>query len=246
MKIESNWKKIYATNLRLGFGKILRGIDYSRTIEYPLVSSQLEFGKNDLVLDVGSSDSVFPVFLASSGYKVYALDIDRKVLRLEGYARKLRTRNLVVVTQDVTKLSYPDNFFDRITAISSIEHVLPVKDGDIKAIREIARTLKVGGQAIITVPYGDSYMVRWSYSRMSGHFSLMREYDENALYKRLAEPSRLLLRNKTYFGESVRFSRIWYSSPCSFFAFPAPFFSKFFMGFKNLKKPQGVCLSFRK
>jgi hypothetical protein len=69
MKKESNWKDIYTTNLRLCLSKILRGIDYSRIVEYPLAFSQLGLGKKDLILDVSSSDSVFPVFLASWGYR---------------------------------------------------------------------------------------------------------------------------------------------------------------------------------
>lgn len=246
MKRKSNWKSIYATNFRLGLGRMLRGIDYSRIVEYPLAFSQLELGKRNLILDVGSSDSILPVFLASLGHSVHAIDIDQKVLKLEGYATKLGTPNLVAAIQDITKLQYPDNFFDKITAISSIEHVLPIKNGDVKATKEIARTLRIGGQAIITVPYGENFEVKWSYSKMNGHFSLIRKYDEIAIGERLVRPSRLLLERRIFFGESVEFSKIWYNSPFSFFAFSAPFFAELFMDIGDPRSPQGVCLSLRK
>ena len=148
MKRKPNWKRIYSTNFRLGLGRMLRGIDYSRIVEYPLAFSQLELGKRSLILDVGSADSIFPVFLASLGHSVHAIDIDQKVLQLEGYAAKLGTPNLIAAVRDVTKLQYPDNFFDKITAISSIEHVLPIKNGDVKATKEIARTLRIGGRQL--------------------------------------------------------------------------------------------------
>jgi SAM-dependent methyltransferase len=246
MKRESSWKDIYAINLRLGLSNILKGIDYSRLVEYPLAYSQLELGKKDLILDVGSSDSIFPIFLASLGHKVHAIDIDQKVMKLQDYASKLGTPNLLVSIQDVTKLRYPDGYFDKITVISSIEHVLPIKDGDVKAIREISRALRIEGQVIVTVPYGDNFETKWSHSKMSGNSSLMRKYDETAVSERLVKPSSLILERRIFFGESVEFSKIWYNSPFSFFGFPAPLLAKFFMGIRNPRKLQGVCLSFRK
>lgn len=246
MKTGFRWKEIYATNLRLGLGKIVKGIDYSRIIEYPLAFSQLEFQKKNLILDVGSSDSVFPIFLASLGHKVQAIDIDQKALRLAQFADKLGMSNLAVAIHDVTKLPYPDNHFDIITAISAIEHVLPVRNGDTDAVKEISRTLKVGGQTIITVPYGDDYEVTWSRSRMSKDFSLLRKYGRTAIYERLVKPSGLLLENQAFFGESIEFSKIWYNSPFSLLAFPAPFFAKLFMRVREMEKPEGICLKLRK
>jgi len=242
-----NWKKIYTVNLKLGLSKMIKGIDYFRMIEYPLAFSQLELREKNLILDVGSSDSVFPIFLASLGHQVYAIDIDRKVLRLRDYAKKIGTSNLVVEIQDVTKLPYSDSFFDKITAISTLEHVLPVNDGDIKAIREIARTLKSGGQAIITVPYDKKIEVKWSRKKLGGYLSLIRKYNKISIHERLVKPSDLHLVNWIFFGESIRFSKIWYNSPFCIFAFSSPFFAKSFMSFGvNSNRSQGICLSFRK
>jgi len=246
VKKKLDWKRIYATNLKLGLSKVIKGIDYSRIVEYPLAFSQLEFGKNDLILDVGSSDSVFPVFLASLGHTVHAIDIDSKVLKLERYANELKILNLTVAIQDITKLLYPDNFFDKITVISAIEHVLPVEDGDVRAIGEIARTLRAGGQAIVTVPCSDEFEVKESRSKTGRNFSLIRRYDKTAMRERLVKPSGLYLANQIFFGESVEFSKIWYKTPFSAFSFPAPIFARLFMHFGDIKKPQGVCLKLRK
>jgi hypothetical protein len=71
MKLDSNWKKIYAANLKLSLGRAMKGIDYFRMIEYPLAFSQLKLKGKNLILDVGSSDSIFPIFLASLGHHVH-------------------------------------------------------------------------------------------------------------------------------------------------------------------------------
>jgi SAM-dependent methyltransferase len=247
MKDRVDWKKIYAVNFRLGLGRIIKGIDYSRIIEYPLAFSQLELGKRDLILDVGSSDSVFPILLSDIGHQVYAIDIDKRILKLVNYVNKFAASNLMLQVQDVTRLPYADDFFDKITAISTLEHVLPTKDGDVRAMREVARTLKIGGQAIVTVPYDKEFESKWSRSRVSRHLSLMRKYDKKSIYERLVKPSGLHLVKWTFFGESIRFSKIWYTSPFCIFAFPSPFFAKSFMDFGvDSRRSQGVCLNFRK
>ncbi|MEM2912313.1 MAG: class I SAM-dependent methyltransferase [Candidatus Bathyarchaeia archaeon] len=241
-------RRIYAINLKLGFKRAIKGIDYFRMMEYPLVFSQLELKKKDTILDVGSSDSIFPIFLAYLGHKVYSIDIDPKVLNLKNYAKRIGDIDLTVDVQDVTKLRYPDNFFDKITAISTLEHVLPIANGDVRAMGEISRTLKNGGQAVITVPYNKRFMIEWSRKKIDGHFSVIRKYDESSIYDRLVKPSSgLRLTNRIFFAEFVKFSKIWYKSPFCIFAFASPFFAKFFINFGvNIDRPQGVCLCFKK
>ena len=51
--------------------------------------------------------------------------------------------------EDITELSFKDDYFDYIVCNHVIEHI---KD-DEKAIRELSRVLKPNGKVIITVPY---------------------------------------------------------------------------------------------
>jgi len=103
------------------------------------------------VLDVGGADSRLARTLAELGFDVTVID----VLDVDhGRARFVRA--------NILEHDFPEEHFDVIIAISTIEHVgLPAygqkvldPDGDTKAMGKLYRWLKRGGFAILTVPYG--------------------------------------------------------------------------------------------
>lgn len=153
----------------LGFGySSPKDLISSRTVEYPWVLRNLTIPRGK-VLDVGPTGSTFPILLTSFGYDVYGIDI-------RSYEWKVPP-NLTMVVGDIKATKFPTGFFDAVTAISTIEHIglgrygetLDPK-GDRKAIAEIIRILKDGGELLMTVPFG-----RRSVS------TLHRVYDEDAL-----------------------------------------------------------------
>ncbi len=131
---------------------------HSRTIEYPFAASQVKDAQ--VILDVGSAQAG-PVWLSWLDHlpiKVYATDFD-----LPDHDFK----HIQFVRADVRQLPFPDHNFDKITAASVIEHIgvgdaqvtgaeKPTMDadGDVKAFAELVRTLKPGGEVIMTVPFG--------------------------------------------------------------------------------------------
>jgi SAM-dependent methyltransferase len=122
-----------------------------RIVEYAWAIRSLELERGR-VLDVGSVGSELPMEFASLGYEVYAMDIRKYTLRHP---------RLDFILGDITKAPFCDNSFDRVTAISTIEHIdlgryLDLIDtkGDRKAIEEIHRILKKGSEALITLPFG--------------------------------------------------------------------------------------------
>lgn len=137
----------------LGFGYSYSSeVRTSRFIEYSWVLRNLDvpFGR---MLDVGSTGSTFPILLASFGYDVYSIDVRE-------YEWKTHP-NLTAVVGDIRKTEFPNRFFDRVTAVSTIEHVGlgrygdPLDpDGDRKALLEIARILKPQGKLLMTMPFG--------------------------------------------------------------------------------------------
>ena len=129
-----------------------------RLLEYPFIHVQIPPG-NGRCLDVGSGDSLLPLELASRGYQVWSIDLRKGYRRLEGMS------NLISVQGDIRKTGFPDEFFDVVTAVSSIEHVglggsAPSLFADKEAMQEIRRVLKLSGRLLLTVPYGRSGLWR--------------------------------------------------------------------------------------
>ena len=131
-----------------------RLIGSGRTVEYAWVLAHL--GNVCKILDVGSTNSPFPLELASVGYDVYSID-PRSYVEWHGLVHP----NMKFTKGDISRAPFISEFFDAVTAISTIEHIgtedyykNPSVDEtkDLKAIQEIARILKKDGRFIFTVP----------------------------------------------------------------------------------------------
>jgi len=106
------------------------------------ITSQFRQG---LTLDIGSGYSILPTLLNKMGFRVISIDINKDAL-------KWQNRNHVIgVLCSAEHLPFKKEIFAAVTAISSLEHI-PF-DGDKTAMKEIGRTLKVGGIGIIDVPF---------------------------------------------------------------------------------------------
>lgn len=114
----------------------------------------------------------------------------RPDLHLTGIDWRGTTGAGTVIKGDVLTHDFPDEAFDVIVGVSSIEHIglghyehdpLDV-DGDIHCMARAARWLKPGGWIYADVPYGTTYQVF-----SSSH----RQYDDAALQTRLAQDLRI-------------------------------------------------------
>lgn len=132
---------------------------HSRTVEYPFAASQV--GEAQRILDVGSvkGDLAWTSWLESLPIDVHVTDYDADD---EGIFK-----NTTFHQADIRALPIEDNFFDKILAVSVIEHIgmeapqvidanLPPEDnyGDAEAFKELLRVLKPNGHIIMTFPYG--------------------------------------------------------------------------------------------
>lgn len=122
-----------------------------RVVEYPFVCQVLGEPRG-MLLDIGSAHTRLPIALASRGYRVVGLDY---------LPYPYRHPNLRAVRGDAMRCPFAAKSFDAILAVSVIEHVGighygdPARDiGDRETVQEIARLLKPGGRAILTVPFG--------------------------------------------------------------------------------------------
>jgi SAM-dependent methyltransferase len=171
------------------------------------------------VLDIGSPKLPVLLIARHARCELYATDIrdyfigpTTHFLTCAGLGHRLG-RDLHLEVQDARRLTYPDGSFDGVFSISVLEHI--PDDGDTQAVRQIARVLRPGGVAALTVPFAaggcrEEYVQGGIYERQGGDRPTFyqRHYDLASLHARLVEPSGLKLAELTFFGEPrIRFER---------------------------------------
>ena len=145
------------------------GLYWSRQWEYPWAIESAELVKPDgsgiddiedmKVLDVGCGHAPFLIYLGQMGCQAYGSDpgggpVEEGIDGLWGifnpcfgwpWIKELRQEGM-------QKLSWDDDYFDRVFCISVIEH-LPVWAAEA-GVREMKRVLKPGGLLVISVDNG--------------------------------------------------------------------------------------------
>ncbi|MBM3255692.1 MAG: class I SAM-dependent methyltransferase [Candidatus Omnitrophica bacterium] len=133
-----------------------------RYIEYPFAVRNLPKPPARL-LDVGCAGSFFPLILAGFGYDAFAVDIRKYAI-----INKIKYENFRFCNESIIKTGFPDNYFDAITAISTVEHIgLSGRYGisedssaDKIAVAEMKRITKPNGIIILTVPFGKAKIIK--------------------------------------------------------------------------------------
>lgn len=145
-------------SLKEKIGRILTEESSERLVEYPLIFAHLGLRRGK-ILDVGCRYSLLPIQLASLGFETYGIDV---------HPYRPRHENFTFVRGDIRKTHFPNNFFNLIIAVSTLEHIGlgfygEEKDerGDLKAVSEIIRILKPKGRLMVTVPFGQEATTSW-------------------------------------------------------------------------------------
>jgi len=155
MKYAMKFRSLLAANVSLNGPAALIfacGLADCRYIEY---SATLDFlGKldqNDVILDIGCGHSMLPSILESQASLV-CLDFNSEALdwQKRKSAQKQHRSSLEGIQASGDKLPFKDKVFSAVISISAIEHFRD--EGDVLAMKEIARILKTGGICVITVP----------------------------------------------------------------------------------------------
>jgi SAM-dependent methyltransferase len=103
-----------------------------------------EVGPDEAVLDAGSgARCVVPMWLLELGYtNLHACD-------LRPPRREIIDPRIQFTLQDLTKTTFPDNFFRAVSCISVIEHNVPLKE----FAREMERVLTPDGLLLVSTDY---------------------------------------------------------------------------------------------
>ncbi len=167
---------------------LLAGPDYSRAVEYPLAARLLEARPGERLLDVGAGRRAeFSRHAAAAGLRVTALDL-REDLGADATAD---ADAIEFVIGDARALDFPDAGFERIAAISTLEHI---PAGEDLAVAELARVLAPGGRLVVSVPFnplrsGTVYKADGIYGRDGRRVFFEHLYDEDALQARIIRPA---------------------------------------------------------
>lgn len=108
--------------------------------------------KGMTILDLGCGYGRFTIPLAKLGYKMYGIDISPNLIKKAKEAakkNKLRSRFRV---GDMRKLPYSKNQFNTIFCMWSVFAELTKEKDQLKSLREMKRTLRKGGFALIDLP----------------------------------------------------------------------------------------------
>ena len=133
-----------------------------RYIEYPFVIRNLPKPPAK-VLDVGCSGSFFPLLLAGFGYEVCGVDV-----REYAIINKIEFNDFKFLKVDIRGNYFNDNYFDAVTAISTVEHIGLFGrygmdedlGGDKKAVAEMKRIVKQNGVILLTFPFGKAKILK--------------------------------------------------------------------------------------
>lgn len=187
------------------------GPDYSRAVEYPCVLGLLEARRGERLLDVGAGRRAeFAALMDRRGLSVTAVDA-----RDDVGADALRGGSVAFLQADARELPFEDDSFERVTAISTVEHV---EDGDDTVMRELARVLAPGGRLVVTVPYNplkraELYLRGDVYGRRGERVFFERVYDEGELERRIIAPTGLRLADRVELGEPGMRMSSWFYDP---------------------------------
>lgn len=158
--------------------------------------------KYDKVLDFGCGKGDFIGNIKVDAKELYGFDVDHEKIR------QAKEKYPVVLFKSIRvgeKLPYKDNFFDAVFMFHILEHV----DSEKKALKEVYRVLKKGGEVFVASPYKGLYSfadaANLRYKVPNLHRWIIESFQGKEAYKRKFTDSKI----RYLFGDSS-INRKWH------------------------------------
>jgi len=176
MKLVLNAQGNYSQSNYLSKSKLRNWV---HTQPLRIVLSMIQSRKYGRILDAGCADGIFLPTLSQLCEELYGCDISQK------YLDEINTDalgNVKLSVEDIHKTTFPDNFFDLVVCLETLEHV----QSPHKAIAEIRRIMKENALGVISVPieigcpvfvkqlgrlllgYGRRYRTEYTFTKLMG------------------------------------------------------------------------------
>ena len=124
-------------------------LHWTRQTEWPWVLRNGDFQKDQKVLEVSGSHSVLKFALARRVEHVTDTEFDSWYIpKIQETVDLLGCKNVELLGADSRELPFPDNWFDRVVCVSTLEHI---EEGRSKAVSEMVRVLKPNGLLLLTM-----------------------------------------------------------------------------------------------
>ncbi len=101
---------------------------------------------------------------------------------------RLELSKLIAKQENLTQLSFPDHSISSLSCMHTIEHIGLGRygdkidyDGDLKAMKELSRVLKFGGNLLVVVPIGDADQILFNAHRIYTKTSIENAFTEAGL-----------------------------------------------------------------
>jgi len=182
------------------------GKTYLQAFGWPIISTRVRANtilslfdaeQGETILDAGCGFGLYSLALAGKGMIVTGVDNDEKQVSMaKEWAMKLSISNARFEVQDICRLPYEDESFDKILCVDVIEHV----PNDKQAISELVRVLKADGTIALTTPTpicSQTWFFHRDKPEAAGH---VREgYTPEQLFK-ILETNGLLVKKHRYYN----------------------------------------------
>jgi len=222
---------------KLGLAVFFNGFYYLKWFEYPLVYNNLGFQAGERYLDIGSGKSIFPLFvLINSKCIVHTID-DQSIIEgtISYYKNTIKIMKLSSIagdrffihsaTKGAVQYEFDDNYFDKISCISVLEHIR--NNGDSLLMATISRILKKGGRAVISFPFNNGDYIEEESPPGIGYFQ--RKYNIIEIQRRIIQPANLRVKKVIYFGERfASFGKLYLANKFNRINWFLPLFSPLF------------------